>query len=120
MFTIIGILIGTFVGYLISEYLDFLAPMRQAARTGIESGRTMLANLTTSFGQGPLISIAIVVVVALLLLWLIDFSTALVLGVVLGLIYADEVGGLPFVSSTGDLIKQKIKAFKKPELKKPE
>ncbi len=114
MFTIIGILIGTFVGYLISEYLDFLAPMRQAARGGIEAGRNMLGNLTSSFGQGPLISIGIVVLVVLLLLWLIDFSTALLLGVILGLIYADEVGGLPFVSSTGDLIKQKIKGLKKP------
>ena len=115
MFTIIGILIGTFVGYLISEYLDFLAPMRQAARSGIEAGRTMLGNLTSSFGQGPLISIGIVVLVVLLLLWLISFSTALLLGVILGLIYSDEVGGLPFVSSTGDLIKQKIKGLKKPE-----
>ena len=114
MFKIIGNLIGTFVGYLISEYLDFLAPMRQAARGGIESGRTLLGNLTSSFGQGPLISIGLVVLVALLLLWLIDFSTALLLGVILGLIYADEVGGLPFVSSTGDLIKQKIKGLKKP------
>jgi ABC-type antimicrobial peptide transport system permease subunit len=115
MFTIIGILIGTFVGYLISEYLDVLAPLRQAARGGIQTGRTMLDNLTSSFGQGPLISIGIVVLVVLLLLWIIDFSTALVLGLILGLIYADEVGGLPFVASTGDLIKQKIKGLKKPD-----
>lgn len=115
MFTIVGILIGTFVGYLVSEYLDFLAPLRQAARGGIETGRTMLGNLTSSFGQGPLISIGIVVLIVLLILWIIDFSTALLLGVIVGLIYADEVGGLPFVSSTGDLIKQKIKGLKKPD-----
>jgi len=115
MFTIIGILIGTFVGYLISEYLGFLAPMRQAARGGIEKGRAMLGDLTNSFGQGPLISIAIVVLVVLLLLWLIDFSTALILGVILGLIYADEVGGLPFISSIGDKIKQKIQALRNPQ-----
>jgi len=113
MFTIIGILIGTFVGYLISEYLEFLGPARQAARNGVEAGLAMLGKLTNSFGQGALISIGIVVLLVLLVLWLIDFSTALVLGVILGLIYADEVGGLPFVSTAGNMIKQKIKGLKK-------
>ena len=113
MFTIIGILIGIFIGYLISEYLEFLAPMRQAARGGIEKGRDLLGNLTNSFGQGPLLSIGIVVLVVLLLLWLIDFSTALIIGVILGLIYVDEVGGLPLVSTAGDMIKEKIRGLRK-------
>lgn len=115
MFTVIGIIIGAFVGYLISEYLEFLAPLRQTAREGIAKGRSMLDQYTSSFGQGPLVSIGIVVLIVLLLLWLIDFSTALLLGVILGLIYVDEVGGLPFVSSTGDLIKEKVRALKKPD-----
>lgn len=115
MFTIIGILIGTFVGYLVSEYLDALAPLRQAARGGIENGRAMIGNLTSSMNQGPLISIGIIVLIVLLVLWLISFSTAVVLGIILGFIYADEVGGLPFVSSTGNLIKQKIKALTQPK-----
>lgn len=115
MFTIIGILIGTFIGYLVSEYLDFLEPLRQAVRSAVESGRALLGNLTSSMAQGPLVSIGIVVLVVLLILWLISFSTAVVLGILLGLIYSEQVGGLPFVSTAGDLIKQKIKGLKKPE-----
>ena len=114
MFTIIGLLLGAFIGYLISEYLEFLGPFRQAARGGIDAGLAALGKLTDSFGQGALVSIGIVVLLALLILWLVGFSTAVILGIILGLIYADEVGGLPFVSSAGGMIKQKIKGLKKP------
>ena len=114
MFTIIGILLGTFIGYLIAEYLDFLAPFRQAARGGIDAGIAALGKLTESFGQGALVSIGIVVLIALLILWLVGFSTALILGIILVIIYADEVGGIPFISTAGGMIKQKIKGLKKP------
>ena len=102
MFTIIGLLVGAFVGYFASGFLDGLQPLRDSARQGVGKGfdfvSGFLTNLTKSSGQGPLINIGIVIVGVLLLLWLIGFSTALLIGFIGGIIYSDEVGKLPFVS----------------------
>lgn len=120
MFTIIGLLLGAFVGYFASGFLDGLQPLRDSAKQGIgkamDVGGGLLSNLTKSFGQGPLINIGILIVVALLLIWLIGFSTALLIGFIGGIIYSDEVGRLPFVSGIADSIKQKLTSHNKPKV----
>ncbi len=112
MFTLIGLVVGVFLGYLASGYLGSLQPLRQSVRQAVDQGlgfgRNLLGNLTSSFGQGPLINIGILILVVLLLLWLVSFSTALVIGALAGIIYADEVGNLPFVSGLAGTIRQKL------------
>ena len=117
MFTIIGLLIGAFVGYFASGFLDGLQPLRDSARQGVGKGidfvSGFLTNLTKSSGQGPLINIGIGILVVLLLLWLIGFSTALLIGFIGGIIYSDEVGKLPFVSGFADSIRAKLTSHNK-------
>lgn len=113
MFTLIGLVVGAFLGYLASGYLETLQPLRQSVREGIDrgvdAGRALLSNATSSFGQSALINIGVVILVVLLLLWLISFSTAMVIGFLAGIIYAEEVGGLPFVAQFAQTIRHKIK-----------
>lgn len=117
MFTIVGLILGAFAGYLISGFLDGLQPLRDSARQGLlkafDLGGSLLSGLTRSTGQGPLINIGILVVVVLLLLWMISFSTALLIGVIGGVIYSEEVGRLPFVSGIAATIRQKLIGLKK-------
>jgi uncharacterized membrane protein len=112
MFTLIGLALGAFLGYLATGFFSGLQPMqdtgRQMVRKGTDAVGTLISNLTKSTGYGPMINIAIVVLLVLLLLWLIGFSTALIIGVVGGVIYADDVGKLPFVASIADTIKGKL------------
>lgn len=119
MFTIIGLLLGAFVGYFASGFLDGLQPLRDSAKQGVgkvlDLAGGLLSNVTKSFGQGPLINIGILILVALLLIWLMGFTTALVLGFIGGIIYSDEVGRLPFVSGVATTIREKLTGHNKPK-----
>lgn len=120
MFTIIGLLLGAFVGYFASGFLDGLQPLRDSVKQGMgkafDLAGGLLSNITKGFGQGPLINIGILIVVALLLLWIVGFSTALLIGFIGGIIYSDEVGKLPFVSGVADTIRQKLTGHNKPKI----
>lgn len=120
MFTIIGLLLGAFVGYFASGFLDGLQPLRDSAKQGIgkafDLAGGLLSNLTKSFGQGPLINIGILILVGLLIIWLIGFSTALLIGFIGGIIYSEEVGGLPFVSGVATTIREKMTGHNKPKV----
>lgn len=106
--SIIGLALGAFLGYLLTDFMTFLAPLRQALRGLVDSGRKMLGNITGSMNQGPLIQIGVVVVLILLVLWLIGFGTAVILGFILGAVYNDKVETLPFVAGFASSIKSKL------------
>ncbi len=120
MFTIIGLILGAFVGYFAAGFIDGLQPLRDSVKQGIGKGLDLvgglLSNLTKSLGQGPLINIGIMILVALLLLWLVGFSTALLIGFIGGLIYTDEVGRLPFVSALAGTLREKLTGLNKPKV----
>ncbi len=117
MFTLIGFAVGAFGGYLASGYLDGMQQLRQTVRQAVDSGistaSNLLSNATRSFGLGPFVNIGIGIVVLLLVLWLMGFGTALIIGVVVGLIYSDEIGRLPFVAGAAATIKEKIDSTRK-------
>ena len=112
MFTLIGLVAGAFAGYLVTHFVGGLQPLqetvRQLVRKGTDALGSLIAGLTKSSGYGPMINVAIVVLLILLVLWLMSFSTALVLGFIGGLVYADDVARLPFVAGVADSIKSKI------------
>lgn len=112
MFTLIGLALGAFLGYLAASFFSGLQPLQesgqQMVRKGTDAIGSLLSSLTKSTGYGPMINIAIVVLVVLLLIWLIGFTTALVVGFIGGVIYAESVAKIPFVSSLAESIKQKI------------
>ena len=118
MFTLIGLALGAFLGFLAAGFIGGLQPLRdtgqQLIRKGTDAVGSLIAGLTKSSGYGPMINIAIVVLLVIFLLWFISFSTALLLGVIGGLIYTDEIGHLPFVSGIADTVKSKISALSKP------
>ena len=106
--SIIGLALGAFLGYLLTDFMTFLAPLRQVLRGLVDNGRQMLGNITGSMNQGPLIQIGVVILLVLLVLWLIGFSTAVILGFILGAVYNDKVESLPFVSGVAESIKSKL------------
>lgn len=112
MFTFIGLALGAFAGYLATGFFSGLQPMQdtgqQMLRKATDTIGGLISNLTKSSGYGPMINIAIVILLVLLLLWLIGFSTALIIGFVGGVIYADDVAKLPFVASIADTIRSKL------------
>ena len=118
MFTLIGLALGAFLGFMAAGFLAGLQPLRDSAQQlvgkGIDTVGSMIAGLTKSSGYGPMINIGIVVLLVIILLWLVSFSTALLLGFIGGLIYTDEIGRLPFVSGFAETIKSKISGLNKP------
>lgn len=106
---IIGLLLGAFVGYLFTDFMTFLNPARQTVRGLLDSGRQSLQALGDSLNKGPLVGIGIIVVLLLLILMLIGFTTALILGFVLGVVYNDKVESIPFVAGLADTVKSKLK-----------
>ena len=120
MFTIIGLAVGAFVGYFASGFLDGLQPLRDSVKTGVgkllDLAGGLLSNLTKNLGQGPLINIGILIIVALLVVWLMGFSTALLIGFIGGIIYSDEVGKLPFVSGLAGTLREKLTGHNKPKV----
>lgn len=117
MFTLIGLALGAFAGYLAAGFFDGLQPLQdtgqQMVRKGTDAIGGIISGFTKSSGYGPMINVAIVILLILLLIWIIGFTTALVIGFIGGVIYADDVGKLPFVSSLADMIKTKLSNTKK-------
>lgn len=116
MFTLIGLALGAFLGYLATSFFSGLQPLQESGqqmlRKGTDAAGSLLSNLTKSTGYGPIINIAVVVLLVLLLIWLIGFSTALVIGFIGGIIYADSVAKIPFVSGLADTIREKLSGDK--------
>ena len=116
-FTLIGLALGAFLGYLATSFFSGLQPLqdtgRQMVRTATDAIGSLISNLTKSSGYGPMINIAIVVLLVLLLIWLIGFSTALIIGFIGGIIYADDVAKLPFVAGLANSIRSKLASTSK-------
>jgi len=111
MFELIGLAIGAFLGYLVADFLVALDPLREKIRQVVGQGvgivREKATQLTGSVSN-PLIPIGVVLVLIILVFWLLGFSSAMLLGLVLGVVYKEEIGRLPFISGVADTIKQKI------------
>ncbi len=111
MFELIGLAIGAFVGFVAADFLAVLDPLRQTIRqaiaTGIEKGMTLIGSHGSN---NPLVSIGILLVVVIIAFWLLGFSSAMLLGVVLGVVYKEEIARLPFVSGFADSVMTTIKS----------
>ncbi len=109
MFELIGLAIGGFLGFLASDFLAALDSVRHTVRQAISAGREKgLQLIGNHAGNNPFVLIGILVVAVILVIWLLEFSSAMLLGLVLGVVYKEEVGSLPFVSGFANTIKQKI------------
>lgn len=108
MFTIIGLILGALLGYLATQFLPFLEPLGQSGRQLLDKGRDFIFGLTANLPQGNLIAIAAIVVLFVLIYLLVGFSTALIIGLIVGVLYADSVGKLPFVSGIAGNLKNKM------------
>lgn len=109
MFELIGLAIGGFLGFLASDFLKALDPVRATIRQAIATGRDKVLQLVgTHTNNNPLVSIGILVLAVIILIWLLGFSSAMLLGLVLGVVYQEEIGGLPFVSGLADTVRSKI------------
>ena len=109
MFELIGLAIGGFIGYLVSDFLEMLDPLRQTIRQAIATGRDkVLQLLGTKTNNNPLVTIGILLVVVVIAFWLLRFSSAMLVGLVLGVVYKEEVGSLPFVGGIAENIRSKI------------
>ena len=109
MFELIGLAIGGFIGLLVADILAVLEPLRQTIRQAVAAGRDKILQLLgTHTNNNPLVSIGILLVVVVIVFWLLGFSSAMLLGLVLGVVYKEEVGGLPFVGGIADNIRSKL------------
>ena len=109
MFELIGLAIGGFIGLLVADFLAVLEPLRQTIRQAVAAGRDKILKLLgTHTNNNPLVSIGILLVVVVIVFWLLGFSSAMLLGLVLGVVYKEEVGGLPFVGGIADNIRSKL------------
>ncbi len=111
MFELIGLAIGGFLGFMVADFLAPLDPVRQTIRQALAVGREKLLQLVGSHGSNnPLVSIGILVVVVVIAFWILGFSSAMLLGLVLGVVYKEEIGNLPFVSGLADTVTATIKS----------
>ena len=109
MFELIGLAIGGFIGYLVADFLEMLDPLRHTIRQTLAAGREkVLQLLGTQTNNNPLVTIGILLVVVVIAFWLLGFSSAMLLGLVLGVVYKEEVGSLPFVGGIAENIRSKI------------
>jgi len=111
MFELIGLAIGGFLGYLIADFLVAFDPLREKIRQVVGQGVGILrekATQLTGSVNNPLIPIGVILVLIILLFWLMGFSSAMLLGLALGVVYKEEIGRLPLVSGVADTIKHKI------------
>jgi len=78
MFELIGLAIGGFIGYLVSDFLAMLDPLRQTIRQAVTTGRDKILQLLgTHTNNNPLVSIGILLVVVVIVFWLLGFSSAM-------------------------------------------
>ncbi len=108
MFVLIGLAIGAFLGVLAADYLAALDPLKATIRQGISTAREKGLQLIGAKVENPLISIGILLLMVLIVWWILSFSTAVILGLVLGVVYQKEIEQLPFVSGFVDNIRSKI------------
>ena len=109
MFELIGLAIGGFIGYMVADFLAMLDPLRQTIWQAVTAGRDKILQLLgTHTNNNPLVSIGILLVVVVIVFWLLGFSSAMLLGLVLGVVYKEEVGSLPFVGGIAENIRAKI------------
>lgn len=117
MFTLIGLALGAFLGFLAAGFLGDLQPVRETGQLmvnkAIDTIGNIISSLTKNSPYGPMINIGVVVLLVILALWLLGFTTALVLGFIAGLIYTDEIGRLPFVAGLADTVRSKITSHNK-------
>ena len=112
MFELIGLAIGGFLGFLVADFLAVLDPVRQTVRQALSAGISKSMQLISAQNSNPLIPIGIVLVIVVIAFWILGFSSAIIVGLVLGVVYKEEIGRLPFVSGIADTIKNKISAPK--------
>ena len=109
MFELIGLAIGGLIGVVVADFLSMFEPLRQTIRQTIAAGRDKVLQLAgTHTNNNPLVSIGILLVVVVIVFWLLGFSSAMLLGLVLGVVYKEEVGRLPFVGGVAENIRKKI------------
>ena len=108
MFELIGLALGAFIGFVVADFLGALDPLRDAIRQGLNTAREKLMQLAGSFNGNPLITIGVLLVLVVLVFWLLSFSSAMLLGVVAGIVYKEEIGRLPMISGIADTVKQKL------------
>ena len=107
-FTIIALLVGAFVGYVLHGSFPALRNVGQAVRGGLDNGRQVISSMTASMAQGQMISLGIIILIAILVLWIAGFFLTLIIGFLLGLAYHEKFGQIPFVSGLADSVKQLI------------
>jgi len=111
MFELVGLAIGAFLGYLVADFLVALDPLREKIRQGVGQvigiAREKLSQIMGN-NSSPLVPIGILLIVVILAFWLLGFSSAMLLGLVLGVVYKEEIGRLPLVSGVADTVKQTI------------
>ena len=108
MFELIGLAVGAFIGFLVAGFLQPLDALRNNIRQLLSSAREKVLQMAGPYSDNPLIALGAIVVLVVLVFWLLSFSSAMLLGIVLGVVYKEEVGQLPFVSGIAEKIKQKI------------
>jgi len=116
MFDIIGLALGGFLGIIAASFLQPIEPFRLKAREGLSglwktvstNGWSTLKGLFGKYAENPLVPIGLAVLALVIVLWMLSFSSALLLGVALGVIFKEEVGRLPFVGGLAETVKDKI------------
>lgn len=110
MFELVGLAIGAFIGFIVADFFAPLDAVRQTIRQTLAVGREKIMQLVSSHGSNnPLISIGILIVVVVFVFWLLGFSSAMLLGLILGIVYKEDIGKLPFVSGLADTVTTTIK-----------
>ncbi len=116
MFELIGLAIGAFLGYLAADFLAVLDPLRATIRQGVTTAREkamqLFAQKAGPSAQNPLFVIGALLVLVVVVIWVLGFSSAMLLGVVLGIVYQEEVGRLPFISGIAENLRNKISGRK--------
>ena len=84
MFELIGLAIGGFLGFLAADFLAVLDPLRQTVRQALSAGISKAMQLISAQNSNPLIPIGIVLVIVVIAFWILGFSSAFIVGLVLG------------------------------------
>lgn len=108
MLKLILFAVGLFIGYLIADSVSGLDSIRATVRQAIAQGRAKALQLISSYNSHPLVPVGIVLVVFFLLLAFLGRPAALLFGLVLGAVYKEEIGRLPFLSGIAKHLRSKI------------
>jgi len=105
MFDIIGLAIGGFIGIIAASFLEPLELFRLKAREGLSglwktvstNGWSTIKGVFGKHADNPLVPIGLAILGLVIVLWMLSFWSALLLGGILSVIFKEEVGRLPFV-----------------------